>query len=230
MLRRPMALQYFLTAAAFVGVACSGGGSGAAPTNTAGPVSTPPPTTPSATPWNPVYGYDPGTSTGVAVADSVMAEISGRDLDALASRALTFSSPCSTDENVATANRCPAGATPGTLVEVVHASFCAGSVAFPVSEAKAMFRPLLDGFPRLWGLRELTPGVPASKQADAPLTRYVLFVVNNSDPPVGFTLMLGADGQIHDVGYGCHDRPETVWGTWTDGVGVLAPPATPEPR
>ena len=230
MLRRRMTLYCFLAAVVFAGAACSDGGRDAAPTSTTVPVSMLPPGTPSETPWYPVFGYDPGTSTGVAVVDSVMAEISRRDVDALATRALTVAEPCSTDENVPTANRCRAGATPGTIVEVVRASFCAGSVAFPRSEASATFRPLLDGFPRLWGLRELTPGIPASKRPDAPLTRYILFVVSNSDPPVGFTLMLGADGQIHDIGYGCHDRPETVWGWWTEGKSVLAPPASPKPR
>jgi hypothetical protein len=54
--------------------------------------------------------------------------------------------------------------------------------------------------------------------------------VNNTNPPVGFTLMLGADGRIHDVRYGCHERPETVWGWWAESASVLAPPAAPRPQ
>ncbi|MGB4864111.1 MAG: hypothetical protein WBO97_16775, partial [Tepidiformaceae bacterium] len=151
MLGRRTALHCFLATLAFVGVAWSDGRNGTSPTATAVADSTAPLATPSETPWNPIYGYEPGTSTGVAVVDAVMAEISSRDLDALASRALTVSSPCSTDKNAPTADRCLAGAAPGTIVELVNASFCAGSVAFPVSEARAMLRPLLAGFPRLWG-------------------------------------------------------------------------------
>ncbi len=188
--------------------------------------------TPTEAPRNPVYGYDQGTTTGVPEVDAVMAEISAADLDALTARVVAQLVPCATAGTPASsAQRCPPGVEGGSLVPIVTAEFCSGGVAFPTSEVGAIVRPLLDGRPRLWGLLELPPGHPSSKSPGAPASRYVLFVVNSTDPPSGFTVILGADGGIHNLGYGCGDRPEQVWASWsTTGTALLSPPPAPRPR
>ncbi|MBI5948156.1 MAG: hypothetical protein HY875_08465 [Chloroflexi bacterium] len=217
-----------------VAAACSGG-------TTPAVVSPGPETTATATvasqaptateiPWNPIYGYDPGTPTGIPEVDSVMAAISAGDLEALAALTTSRPVPCTASMAAPTAYRCPAAVAEGTRVDIVFAEFCSGSVAFPLAEVRATLRPLLDGSPRLWGLRELPADLP-SKAVGAPRSRYVLFVVNNTDPPAGFTLTLGADGGIHGVGYGRGERPEQLWSSWgTTGTVVLPPPPAPRPR
>lgn len=182
------------------------------------------------TPWNPIYGYDAATSTGTAAADKVMAHIAASNLDALAAETVVHSLPCSLSTNTPTAERCPAGAPEGTRVQVVYASFCAGTVPFPLEEVRSVFRPLLEGHPRLWGLRELPPNGPTKELGTLP-PRYVLFVVNDTDPPQGFVLSLGEDGSIYDVQYGCDKRPEEVWAGWdSTGRALLTPPSAPRPR
>lgn len=187
--------------------------------------------TPAETPWNPVYGYDPGTSTGVAVVDGVVTQMLAGDIERLAALVLPIESPCITGLGAPTAFRCPAGVPAGSPVAVVFAQFCAGAVAFPASEIRATLRPLLDGSPRLWGLMEFPPGFPSSKSANAAASRYLLFVVNNASPPTAFTLALGDDGRIQSVSYGCNEPPEQVFRSWTTTATVLlSPPASPGPR
>ncbi len=233
MLRRAMWLTVLALPLAVAG--CGGGTPAPTPRPAEGSetavVPSPATATPTETPWNPVYGYDPGTSTAVAVVDGVVTQMLAGDIEALAALVLPIESPCITGLGAPTAFRCPAGVPAGSPVAVVFAQFCAGAVAFPASEIRATLRPLLDGSPRLWGLMEFPPGFPSSKSANAAASRYLLFVVNNVDPPTAFTLALGDDGRIHSVSYGCNEPPERVFRSWTTTATVLlSPPASPRPR
>lgn len=160
-----------------------------------------------------------------------MTAIASLDLEALAALTYIDEHPCLDDRHAPTAYWCLPGTEPGTPIRLVHAEFCAGSGVFPGSEVFAIYRPLLDSRPRLWGLQELPADYPSSKRPGVPKSRYMLFVVSGGDPPSGFTIRLTADGLIQGIGYGCGDRPEKIWDAWLGTAQpLLAPPAAPRPR